>query len=272
MSFDDARDADSLSDAAERIAAGGGSLGHPLEILAETSSTNDLAKRAAKLGAPHGATWVAETQTAGRGRQGRAWISPAGENLLFSVLLRVHCVPARLPSLALVCGLAARDAIARAAPGADVRIKWPNDVVVPADDGTLKKIAGVLVEATVSGGRADALIVGIGINVHTRDFPDEIAERATSVALLTTRPTSRAAILADTLRALDRDVARVAARGLGVVHARLSEVDALRGANVRSDDGDLGRAEGIDADGRLLVRREGGVLARWSAGEVHLLV
>jgi BirA family biotin operon repressor/biotin-[acetyl-CoA-carboxylase] ligase len=269
-----ARDNSSLPDlarAAELIAARGGELGRPLHILAETTSTNDEAKRAAKEGAPHGATWVAEAQTAGRGRQGRTWVSPRGENLLFSVLARVACTPARLPPLALVAGLAARDAIARAAPEADVRIKWPNDVVVGP---SRRKVAGVLVEAAISGGKVDAIVVGIGINVHTRDFPEDIASRASSVALIASRPPDRAEILADAIAALDRDLALAAARGLGLLHARLTAADALRGARVRSESGagfDEGIAEGIDVDGRLLVRRDDGVLTRWAAGEVHLV-
>ena len=253
--------------ASERIAAKGIELGAPLHLLAATTSTNDEAKRAAKEGALHGSVWVAESQSAGRGRQGRAWVSSPGENLLFSVLVRLACAPARLPPLALVAGLAARDAIARAAPGADVRLKWPNDVV---SGEVRRKIAGVLVEATLVGGRVEAIIVGIGINVHARAFPDDIAGRATSIALLAGRDPDRATVLADVLAALDRDLPLAAARGLGPLHARLTAADALRGQRIRSESGE-GIAEGIDVDGRLRVRTDHGVLVRWGAGEVHLL-
>jgi BirA family biotin operon repressor/biotin-[acetyl-CoA-carboxylase] ligase len=265
-----------LTRAADEIRARGCALGAPLHLLAETTSTNDEAKHGAKRGAPHGATWVAESQTDGRGRQGRAWVSPRGENLLFSTLARVSCPPARLPPLALVAGLAARDAVDHALGGrATVKIKWPNDVVVDGDPPgrasaprTLK-IAGVLVESILAGSRVEAVVVGIGINVHTREFPPEIADRATSLALLGAPSPDRAAVLADALAALDRDLELVAARGLGLVHARLVAHDALRGARVRGDLG-AGVAEGIDAEGRLLVRSDDGVLARWGAGEVHL--
>src|ERR1700744_3582851 len=125
--------------APELAAPSGSTLGAPLVLLAETSSTNDLATRAAREGAPHGATWVAERQTAGRGRRGHSWISPPGEGLLFSVLLRIPCAPARIPPIALVAGLAVRDAVA-AASGAPVAIKWPNDVLVGS-----RKVAGILV-------------------------------------------------------------------------------------------------------------------------------
>jgi BirA family biotin operon repressor/biotin-[acetyl-CoA-carboxylase] ligase len=257
-----------LTRAPELVATLGSGLGRPMVLLAETTSTNDLATRAAREGAPHGATWVAERQTQGRGRRGHAWLSPAGEGLLFSVLLRVACAPARIPPIALVAGLAVRDAVA-AASGASIAIKWPNDVLVGS-----RKVAGVLVEAVTVGSRVEAIVIGIGINVHTRSFPDEIAGVATSIALASTAssaPPDRASILASVLAALDRDVHIVVGRGLGLLRGRLEQADSLRSQRVRSDRGDEGIASGIDDDGRLLVRRDDGVLTRWSAGEVHLV-
>lgn len=242
-------------------------LGTPLHELKTTTSTNDEAKRGARAGAPHGATWVTEEQTAGRGRQGRSWTSARGENLLFSVLLRLTCVPSRLPLVAIVAGLAVRDAVARAAPSADVRVKWPNDVLVGS-----KKIAGILVEAITVGRRVEAVVVGVGVNVHTRLFEEELADRATSVSLVSTEPPDRDALLADILEGIDHDLHVVLARGLGLLRARLDAADALRGRRVRSDSGDAGAAIGIDDDGRLLVRREDGVVTKWSAGEVHLVI
>jgi BirA family biotin operon repressor/biotin-[acetyl-CoA-carboxylase] ligase len=165
-----------------------------------------------------------------------------------------------------VAGLAVRDAVARAAPAADARVKWPNDVVVGG-----KKVAGVLVEAITAGSRVEAVVVGAGINVHTRAFPAELEDRATSVSLLASEPPDRAAILADVLCTLDHDLHVVVGRGLSLVRARLLAADALHGRRVRSDGSDEGIADGIDDDGRLLVRRNDGILTRWSAGEVHLV-
>jgi BirA family biotin operon repressor/biotin-[acetyl-CoA-carboxylase] ligase len=259
---------DDLARAAELVAGAGCTLGRPMVLLAETSSTNDLATSAAREGAPHGATWVAEQQTRGRGRRGHAWFSPPGQGLLFSVLLRVPCSPARIPPLALVAGLAVRDSVA-AASGAAIQIKWPNDVLFGG-----RKVAGVLVEAVTIGSRVEAVVVGVGINVHTRAFPAEIADIATSVALVSrasSAPPDRASILANVLTVLDREVHVVVGRGLGLLRRRLDQADALRGHRVRSDNGDEGLAAGIDEDGRLLVRRDDGILTRWSAGEVHLV-
>ncbi|HXX69039.1 MAG TPA: biotin--[acetyl-CoA-carboxylase] ligase [Polyangiaceae bacterium] len=250
------------------VEARGSVLGRPLFRLATVTSTNDEAHRAAKAGAPHGATWVAERQTAGRGRRGRVWVSPPGEGLLFSTLMRLPCAPAQLPPLALIAGLAVRDAVARAAPNVPISIKWPNDVV--ARD---RKVAGVLVEASSLGSRVEAVIVGIGINVHTRSFPHDIADRATSVALLGEGgpPADRAELLADVLGTLDRDLHVFAARGLRLLRARLEAADALRGRRVRCEGGTEGVAGGIDHDGRLVVRDDRGNIERWMAGEVNLV-
>jgi BirA family biotin operon repressor/biotin-[acetyl-CoA-carboxylase] ligase len=264
-----------LARAPELVAASGGQLGHPMHLLATTTSTNDLAKAAAREGAPHGSTWVAEAQTAGRGRRGHAWICAPGEGLLFSVLVRVSCAPSRIAPAGLAVGLAVRDAVAAVAPGAAVGITWPNDVLVAE-----RKVAGVLVEAVTTGSRVDAVIIGVGMNVHTRVFPDAIADLATSVALAASSQPDRAALLADTLARIDRDLHVVAGRGLGLLLGRLGAVDVLRGRRVRRDAGEGGDArdpssqgigEGIDEDGRLMVRRDDGVLTRWNAGEVHLL-
>lgn len=253
-----------LKRAADLIRERGLAIGSPLEIFEETTSTNDVAKRAAKNGAPHGSTFVADSQTAGRGRQGRAWLSERGDGLLMSVVLRVSCAPARLPPLSLVAGLAVCDAIA---PDVSVapQLKWPNDVWLGG-----KKVAGVLVEASLAGDRVESVIVGVGINIHTRMFSAEIKAIATSVALHSNVQPDRAVILARLLEALDRDIAPVAQHGLGIVHARIDAIDALKNSNVRGELGE-GIANGIDTDGRLRVTKKDGTVDAWVAGEVHLL-
>lgn len=253
---------------AERLVRERGLAGCSLVLLEETTSTNDEARRAAREGAPSGSVFVAESQTAGRGRQGRHWVSRRGESLLFSVLFRLQTPARNLPLVALAAGLAVRDAVAHAAPKAAVKLKWPNDVL--AGD---RKIAGVLVESWSGSPGPAVVIAGIGINVHTRVFPDGVGARATSVALelgLDGEPPDRGAILADALDQLFRDVPVVAAHGLGTIHARIVAADALRGSAVRTDDGLTGLAEGIDEDGRLLLRDRGGEVHGLAAGEVHL--
>ena len=232
--------------------------------LVETTSTNDEAKRGAKEGAKHLTVWTAESQTSGRGRQGRTWSSPRGENLLFSVLLRIACLPARVPLVALVAGLAVRDAVAKFLPSrADaVKVKWPNDVLVGD-----KKIAGILVESSIQGTKVDHVVVGIGVNVHTRLFPPELADVATSLSLEGGADVDRDALLEAIVENLDHDVEHVVHRGLGLVHSRLERADYLRGRELADD---LGLAEGIDDDGRLMVRKPDGVLVRMASGEVRV--
>ncbi len=267
-----------LSRVGELARARGLRLGAPLHISAETASTNDDAKAGARAGAPHGATWVAEVQRAGRGRQGRSWFGVGGESLLFSVLLRVPCSPARVPVLALACGLAVRDAVAAAlgedpAAGESVaKVKWPNDVLVFD-----KKVAGVLVESAVLGSRVEHVVVGCGINVYTREWPDELRPLATSVAaardaagLGAGASLDRAAILVDVLAGLDRDAERVLHRGIEHLHARLSLHDALRGREVSGDAIGRGVAQGIDAEGRLRVELADGTVRAVAAGEVRV--
>ncbi|MBX3232745.1 MAG: biotin--[acetyl-CoA-carboxylase] ligase [Labilithrix sp.] len=256
---------DDLAELPLLLAARGVTLGAPLHHVAETGSTNDDAKAAAKEGAAHGALWIAEAQTHGRGRQGRTWSAAPGSSLLFSVLLRVPCAPARVPLVSLVAGLAVRDAIAHAlGDDAAAMVKWPNDVLVRD-----KKIAGVLVESSLAGAKVESIVAGVGINVHTRDFPPELAAIATSLALEGGR-TDRAALLAAVLAGLERDAPRVLQRGLGVLQARLSQHDALAGKRVIGEGVD-GVARGIDADGRLLVEA-GGITTRVASGEVRLMV
>jgi BirA family biotin operon repressor/biotin-[acetyl-CoA-carboxylase] ligase len=209
---------------------------------------------------------VAEEQSDGRGRQGRAWIAPRGESLLFSVLLRIDCDPRSLPPISVAAGLAVTEAVALHVVEPRPALKWPNDVLIGD-----RKVAGVLVEATATGPGSHDVVVGIGINVHTRVFPAELAARATSIANHVSRAPVRAELLADVLERLDRDLAIVVGRGLGPLASRLAACDGLGGKPVRCAEGLEGIAEGIDERGRLLVRGPDGALARWSSGEVHIV-
>jgi BirA family transcriptional regulator, biotin operon repressor / biotin---[acetyl-CoA-carboxylase] ligase len=250
--------------------------GGPAVVLAQTHSTNDDAKAGARSGAPSGSVWVADAQHGGRGRQGRAWLSSAGEALLCSVLIRAQAAPQDLPRMTIACGLAVCDVVAAATGRTDIQLKWPNDVVCNG-----RKVAGILAESTIRGGQVDAVIVGIGLNVATREFPPEIAQIATSLALLRaptqTAPLCRADLLVAVLDALARYVPLAIARGLAPFRTKIEQLDALRGNAVEravtAEDAELspsGTAAGIDADGRLLVRTAAGVIERWDSGEVHL--
>jgi len=235
------------------------SRGRAVRLLASTGSTNDDAKAWASAGAPHGAVVIANAQERGRGRHGRTWSTPPGETLALSVVLRPRVEPAALPPIALVAGLAAREAIALRVPGA--MVKWPNDVWIGE-----RKIAGVLVEGALSGARVEHVVVGIGINVSRTEFPPGLS--ATSLALESSPDLDRGALALDLLDALDRELAAWLAAPTSIAE-RLSPHDLLAGREVVLEDGTRGVASGIEPDGRLRVRS--GELVRLAhAGEVRL--
>lgn len=237
-------------------------LGRPLDYRAVTGSTNDDAMAAARAGAPHGATFVADEQTAGRGRRGHRWSAAPGENLTFSVLLRPRLELERLSALTLAVGLAVRDAVARRVR-APVQVKWPNDVFVGG-----RKIAGILVESQLTAGRLSAVVVGVGFNVGMRELPEEIRESATSLALLDAAELDREALLVDLLEALATRAETYERAGLEPMLDELARHDALRGTRVRIE-GVEGIARGIDRDGALLVEDSAGTRRRVLSGTVE---
>jgi len=238
-------------------------LGEPLVTAAETGSTNDDAFAAARAGAPHGALFVADAQRVGRGRRGSAWTSPPGENLTFSLLIRPELPAERISGIALVAGLAVRAAAAARVASA-LTVKWPNDVL--SGD---RKLAGILVESRLSGAVADAVVVGIGVNVAMRALPPDIAAIATSLALLGDPLPSREAVLVDVLAGFETRLALFAELGFAAVLPELERHDALRGRAIEV--GDVrGEGAGIGDDGALLVRDGAGVVHSVTSGTVRL--
>jgi BirA family biotin operon repressor/biotin-[acetyl-CoA-carboxylase] ligase len=223
-----------------------GRLGRPRLHLRTVASTNERARVLAAAGAPHGTLVTAGEQTAGRGRQGRGWATPAGSAIAASLVLRRH--DALLP---LRAGLAVADVA-----GPPARVKWPNDVLV---DG--RKVAGVLAEGRPQEGWA---VLGIGVNVALD--PGSLPPEAAAVAGTLGR--SRHDVertLVELLAALERRLAEPSERVLAALRTR----DALLDSPVRWEGGE-GTGAGIGADGALLVRRADGTMTALSAGEVHL--
>lgn len=172
-------------------------IGREIIVLAETHSTNDLAAQAGRDGAAEGLVIFAESQRAGRGRLNRKWISPPGKGLLFSVLLRPERPPAEWPQLTFCAALAVANAV-EAFCSAAVTIKWPNDVLVNG-----RKIAGILLETHQKP--TPYVVLGIGLNVlQTKaDFPVELQERVTSLAIVDGFPLDRRAVAAGLLSRLE---------------------------------------------------------------------
>lgn len=231
-------------------------LGRPHVHHRTTDSTNERARALASAGAPHGTLVTAEAQSAGRGRQGRAWIAPPGSALLMSLVVRD--LGERNALLPLAAALAVCEACEEVAPVACM-IKWPNDVWM---DG--RKVAGILVEGRSQEGWA---VLGMGVNVTTTLFPAELAGTATSLELAAPgrAPVTAVELLAPLLAALGRGLEAPPGAVLSAWRGR----DALRGAPVRWRDGE-GTADGITDSGALVVRVDGGAV-ELDAGEVHLL-
>ncbi len=244
----------------------------PVTALESTASTNDDARALARQGAPHGAVVLADAQTAGRGRGSHRWHSPPGESVYASLVWRPRVDPSRLALLALAVGVGVARTVDRHLDVPRARIKWPNDVYV--DD---RKIAGVLVEASLGSG-APLAIVGVGLNVLVRGFPPELASIATSLAQVSTHALDRNVVAADLLasieaacRELEEAVSSDAVAGASSVLEELARRDWLLGRAVHVGEV-VGTAAGIDAEGRLLVRRADGHVEVVVSGEVSLVV
>jgi BirA family transcriptional regulator, biotin operon repressor / biotin---[acetyl-CoA-carboxylase] ligase len=234
-------------------------------------------QRAAELaeqGAPEGATVLADHQTAGRGRLGRVWVAPPGTSLMLSVVLRPALPPGRAWGVAAAAGVALAAAADEllAASGASVALKWPNDLLVGAEDGPPRKAAGLLAESRADG----VVLLGMGVNVSqvAGDFPPELRAGVTSLAAAAGGPVDREELLA---RWAPRFVAAYqdllgGSRGLlPAWRARLATI----GRDVRVERVQaptlIGRAVDVDAGGGLVLRLPDGTMATVPAGDVEHL-
>lgn len=241
-------------------------LGRDVSWHDSLPSTQDLARAKATQGSNEGLIVIADEQTAGRGRQGRTWVSPRGKNLYFTLLLRPKIQQLRGLSMALP--LAIVEALAEVA-GVDSSIKWPNDVLV-----TGKKISGVLIDAELEGQEVEYVLAGVGINVNfdPRPYP-EIAATATSIVAATSVETSREAILAAALNHLEVHYNSLADDPHSVFTAWRRRLTGLGGpVNVHAPDASAlaGIAEDVRPDGSLLLRLPDGSLRSLAAGELEI--
>jgi BirA family biotin operon repressor/biotin-[acetyl-CoA-carboxylase] ligase len=238
-------------------------LGRQLEYRTALGSTQDLARRLARSGAPEGTVVLVSRQTAGRGRLGRSFISPRG-GLYFTVVLR----PAleHLRPLPIVAGLAVTRGLERAA-GLRTVLKWPNDVLVGG-----RKICGILVESELAGQAVNFVLLGIGVNVNAdmSTYP-EVAAIATSAAAEAGREVSREALAAAILNELE-DLYLAVQAGQWVQDEWRARLETL-GRQVRVTCGETveeGLAEDVDGEGSLILRRPDGSRVTIAAGDVTL--
>ncbi|HEY4179691.1 MAG TPA: biotin--[acetyl-CoA-carboxylase] ligase [Kofleriaceae bacterium] len=247
-------------------------LGSSRIDLEECGSTNDEAARMARGGASHGTIVIAETQRAGRGRDGRAWASPRGRGLYLSAVLRPLLPLADVPPMTLAIGIGVCDSIR--ATGAPAFLKWPNDVLV-REGGELRKVAGVLVESQSQGGRLESVIVGIGANLgafEAGELPPDVNARATSLEAAVGTPIDREAFIATLLAQVEHWVDHYSAVGLEDVVPAWTQRMAP-GLLVRAivDRAPVeGEMVGLAEDGAVMIRDAEGAIHRVRSGDVEL--
>ena len=244
-------------------------VGRDIRVFEETTSTNDVIEKLARDGVKEGVVVFAESQTKGRGRLGRKWMSPTHKGLWFSVLLRPNLRPQEATQLTVISATALRRAI-KTVTGVTVEIKWPNDLLIGG-----KKVVGILTEMSAEVDRVRHIILGIGVDVNqdAAEFAPELRSIATSLKLASGEEICRAELATEILRELDVDYARVCAGKFSVVADEWEAACVTIGKNVTVHTGDLkfrGRAEALDDDGALLVRTEHGLLERVIGGDVIL--
>lgn len=229
-----------------------------IELLESTDSTNAVALEAAAQGAPHGAAWIADTQTSGRGRrissgERREWFSPPGRNVYMSVLLRPHASASEIAGVTLAVGAHVCGALADAT-GLRVWLKWPNDIYIES-----RKLAGILTEAVTSAAGVEAVVVGVGFNVNLGqdEVPEELADVVTSVRMETGVAFDRMALALRLYHAVLAGSAEYFGGGWDAVRDDIERWDGSAGKIVEIElDGSRQRGEalGIGARGELRVR------------------
>jgi BirA family transcriptional regulator, biotin operon repressor / biotin---[acetyl-CoA-carboxylase] ligase len=242
-------------------------IGRDIQVFQETSSTNDVVDRLARDGVGEGVVVLAESQSKGRGRLGRKWLSPSGKGLWFSVLLRPNLRPQEATQVTVLAATALARAL-RHHGIAQPAIKWPNDILVGE-----RKLAGVLTELAAEIDRVRYVVLGIGVNVNFTDIPGELRSSATSVRMETGRAARRAELAASILHELDFDYDRLCRGEFPRIAEEWAGQCATLGRRVSIRVGNRtvhGRAESLDESGALLVRTDHGHLERIIGGDVTL--
>ena len=242
-------------------------IGRDIRVFEQTTSTNDVVEKLARDGVKEGVVVFAESQTKGRGRLGRKWMSPGRKGLWFSVLLRPDLRPQETTQLTVAAATAIRRAI-HEQTGISAEIKWPNDILIRG-----KKVVGILTELSAELDRVKHVTLGVGVDVNLSvgEFPAELRKIATSLRIESGKPVSRDALATAILRELDRDYARVCAGRFADVADEWEEHCTTLGQPVVISIGERkirGRAESLDDDGALRLRTEHGHLERIIAGDV----
>jgi BirA family biotin operon repressor/biotin-[acetyl-CoA-carboxylase] ligase len=241
-------------------------IGSEILVFEETASTNDVVEHLAKSGAREGLVVFAESQTRGRGRRGRAWVSPRGKGLWFSVLLRPSLPPTAASRITVAASVAVARAI-RETCRVEARIKWPNDVIVNG-----RKLAGILTELRAETDEILLAILGIGIDVNCEreDFPSDLARVVTSLKMETGSSQDRVSLAVQVLAALD-EWYELALTDFEAVVDEWAKLCTTLGHQIVVTMGQRrveGFAQALDSDGALLVRCDSGQLERILGGDL----
>ncbi len=244
-------------------------VGRDIRVFQETTSTNDVVEKLARDKVKEGVVVFAESQTKGRGRLGRKWISPVRKGLWFSVLLRPKLHPQETTQLTVAAATALFRAI-REVTGITAEIKWPNDILIRG-----KKVAGILTELNAELDRVKYVIIGIGVdvNLNAGDLPADVRNLATSLKIETGKPCDRAELAVQILRELEKDYQRVCSGQFEIVVNEWEKHCSTLGSRVAVQIGGrqiAGRAESLDEYGALLLRSEHGHLERIIGGDVTI--
>lgn len=244
-------------------------IGRDIRVFEETTSTNDVVEKLARDEVKEGVVVFAESQTKGRGRLGRKWISPKGKGLWFSVLLRPELRPTAVTQLTIAAASALRRAI-HSVTGVNAQIKWPNDILIGG-----KKVAGILTELRAELDTVKYIILGMGVDVNqtAHEFPPELRSIATSLRVESGSAVSRSELAAMILQELDADYTRIKQGRFAKVAEEWERHCSLLDHHVVIRIGErqiTGRAEALDEDGALLVRTQHGRLERIIGGDVSL--
>jgi BirA family biotin operon repressor/biotin-[acetyl-CoA-carboxylase] ligase len=230
-----------------------GKFGNPIFYFDQIESTNDIAERLARQGCPEGAVILANEQTAGKGRKGNPWFSPPDLGLYFSLVLRPSSEA--LKFLPYVACLSVKEALGKLGIAAD--LKWPNDVVVRE-----RKLAGILIQTAMEDQRLQFAVVGCGINVNVREFPDHLQETATSIVLESGALESREALLASALIEFENLYGKIDPAEWQAFAARLERASTyLSGCSVAVEQNGRiieGVTRGLDGYGGLKIETPGG--------------
>lgn len=242
--------------------------GQPPMIYAQSmTSTNAVLKQAAESGAAHGTLALCEEQTQGRGRRGRSWVSPKGQGLWTSLLVRPKLPPSQAQLITLAAALAMAEAVAWET-GLNPQIKWPNDLVVSG-----KKICGILLELSGDLDHIAYVVVGTGLNVGREALPPELANQAASLEGLLCHPVKRAPVLRAYLSAMEDHMESLETSGIAGILPTYEKRSCTLFQSVYVEGGGehfSGVAAGLDEDGALLVKLENGTLRRVLAGDVSV--